>query len=114
MASRRASNHLGHAVTERVSRAHHRQTAARFARAAEPDRAFGANIAGAMLGGLAEYTSMRLGFQYVGYVAIGFYLLAMLSLKMQKEGEFNRKEEDALPIDDSAGPHEAHESHGRV
>ena len=43
----------------------------------EPDRAFGANIAGAMLGGLAEYASMALGFQHVGYVAIAFYLLAI-------------------------------------
>jgi SAM-dependent methyltransferase len=50
-----------------------------FAKVAEPDRAFGANIAGAMLGGLAEYSSMRLGFQHVGYVAIAFYALAMLA-----------------------------------
>ena len=48
-----------------------------FARTKEPHRAFGANIAGAMLGGLAEYTSMRLGFQHVGYVAIAFYALSM-------------------------------------
>lgn len=48
-----------------------------FARTKEPDRAFGANIAGAMLGGLAEYASMALGFQHVGYVAIAFYLLAI-------------------------------------
>lgn len=48
-----------------------------FARTTEPDRAFGANIAGAMLGGLAEYASMALGFQHVGYVAVVFYLLAI-------------------------------------
>jgi hypothetical protein len=48
-----------------------------FARTKEPDRAFGANIAGAMLGGLAEYASMALGFQQVGYVAIAFYVLAI-------------------------------------
>ena len=50
-----------------------------FARTKQPDRAFGANIAGAMLGGLAEYASMRLGFQHVGYVAIAFYVFAMLA-----------------------------------
>jgi hypothetical protein len=50
-----------------------------FARTKEPDRAFGANIAGAMLGGLAEYASMRFGFQHVGYVAVAFYLLAMIA-----------------------------------
>jgi SAM-dependent methyltransferase len=47
-----------------------------FARTAEPDRAFGANIAGAMLGGLAENTSMLLGFQYLVVVAIAFYALS--------------------------------------
>jgi SAM-dependent methyltransferase len=47
-----------------------------FARTAEPDRAFGANIAGAMLGGLAENTSMLLGFQYLVLVAIAFYTLS--------------------------------------
>ena len=44
-----------------------------FRRSAEPNRAFGANIAGAMLGGLAEYSSMLLGFQYLVLVAMGFY-----------------------------------------
>jgi SAM-dependent methyltransferase len=50
-----------------------------FARVKDADRAFGANIAGAILGGLAEYASMRLGFQNVGYVAVAFYVLAMLA-----------------------------------
>ncbi len=48
-----------------------------FARVAEPDRAFGANIAGAMFGGLAEYSSMVLGFQYLLFVAAGLYLLSI-------------------------------------
>jgi SAM-dependent methyltransferase len=47
-----------------------------FARTAEPDRAFGANIAGALLGGLAENTSMVLGFQYLVLVALAFYALS--------------------------------------
>ena len=47
--------------------------AASFKRTAEADRAFGFNIAGAMLGGLAENMSMVLGFQYVVLVAILFY-----------------------------------------
>jgi hypothetical protein len=49
-----------------------------FSRSASPERAFGANIAGAMLGGLAEYSSMVLGFQYLVLVAIGFYALSAL------------------------------------
>lgn len=49
-----------------------------FAHSAAPDRAFGANIAGAMLGGLAEYSSMLLGFQYLGVVAIALYALSAL------------------------------------
>ena len=54
--------------------------AASFRRTAEPDRAFGFNIAGAMLGGLAENSSMLLGFQYVVLVAILFYALSALGL----------------------------------
>jgi len=52
--------------------------AASFKRTAEPDRAFGFNIAGAMIGGLAEYSSMLVGFQYLGLVAILFYALSAL------------------------------------
>lgn len=47
-----------------------------FARVAQPDRSFGYNIAGAMAGGLAEYTSMLLGFQHLVLVALGFYALS--------------------------------------
>jgi SAM-dependent methyltransferase len=49
-----------------------------FSRTASPDRAFGFNIAGAMLGGLAENLSMLLGFQYLMLVAILFYLLSAM------------------------------------
>lgn len=52
-----------------------------FKRTAEPDRAFGFNIAGAMMGGLAEYSSMLLGFQYVVLVALIFYALSALGLR---------------------------------
>jgi hypothetical protein len=48
-----------------------------FSQVIEPDRAFGANIAGAMFGGLAEYSSMVLGFQYLLFVAVGLYVLSM-------------------------------------
>lgn len=49
-----------------------------FSRTAEADRAFGFNIAGAMLGGLVEYTSMLLGFRYLLLVALAFYVLSAL------------------------------------
>ena len=49
-----------------------------FARVGSPNRAFGFNIAGAMLGGLAENTSMVFGFQYLFAVAALFYLLSIL------------------------------------
>jgi spermidine synthase len=55
--------------------------AASFKRTTEPDRAFGVNIAGAMMGGLAEYSSMLLGFQYVVLVAILFYVLSAIGLR---------------------------------
>jgi SAM-dependent methyltransferase len=54
--------------------------AASFKRTNEPDRAFGMNIAGAIVGGLAEYSSMLLGFQYVVLVAIVFYALSAIGL----------------------------------
>jgi len=41
-----------------------------------PERALGVNMAGAMVGGLAEYYSLILGFQYLLLVAIAFYLLS--------------------------------------
>ena len=55
--------------------------AASFKRTTEPDRAFGVNIAGAMVGGLAEYSSMLLGFQYLVLVAILFYALSAIGLR---------------------------------
>lgn len=59
--------------------------AASFKRTTEPDRAFGLNIAGAMVGGLAEYSSMLLGFQYVVLVAILFYAVSAIGLKRTGE-----------------------------
>jgi SAM-dependent methyltransferase len=52
-----------------------------FARTEDPSRAFGANIAGAMLGGLAEYASMLLGFQYLVLVALAFYIFSTVARK---------------------------------
>jgi spermidine synthase len=51
-----------------------------FSRAVDAHRAFGANVAGAMAGGLSEYTSMLLGFQYVVLVALVFYGLSALGI----------------------------------
>jgi SAM-dependent methyltransferase len=48
-----------------------------FARTKAAGPAFGANIAGAMLGGLAENSSMVLGFQYLLLLALLFYVLSM-------------------------------------
>ncbi len=54
-----------------------------FRKTAQPDMALGANIAGAMLGGLAENLSMLIGFQYLSLVALGFYALSLPSYKWQ-------------------------------
>jgi len=59
--------------------------AASFKRTMEPDRAFGVNIAGALLGGLAEYSSMLLGFQYLVLVAILFYAISAIGLRRADE-----------------------------
>jgi SAM-dependent methyltransferase len=52
--------------------------AASFARSERPNRMFGANVAGALVGGLAENASMLLGFRYLILVAAAFYLLSGL------------------------------------
>ena len=44
---------------------------------ANPDQAFGSNIAGSVIGGLAEQLSTLLGFQHLLILAICFYLLSM-------------------------------------
>jgi SAM-dependent methyltransferase len=49
-----------------------------FSRSLEPNRDFGANVAGAMFGGLAENCSMLLGFQYLTLVIIGCYALSSM------------------------------------
>ena len=59
-----------------------------FSKVAEPDKAFGANIAGAMFGGLAEYSSMLLGFQYLLFVAVALYLVSLMGWRLagQRKG----------------------------
>jgi hypothetical protein len=54
--------------------------AASFRRSTQADRAFGINVAGAMTGGLAEYSSMALGFKYVVLIAIVFYAISAIGL----------------------------------
>jgi hypothetical protein len=57
-----------------------------FTRAVEPDRAFGANIAGAMFGGLAEYSSMLLGFQYFLFVTVALYIISIIGYQKAVTG----------------------------
>lgn len=49
-----------------------------FKRAARPDQFFGANVAGAMAGGLMENLSLLTGFQLLLVVAVGLYGLSSL------------------------------------
>jgi SAM-dependent methyltransferase len=44
---------------------------------ADPDQAFGSNIAGSVIGGLTESFSTLLGFQHLLFLAICFYLLSV-------------------------------------
>lgn len=59
-----------------------------YSHAVDADRAFGVNVAGAMFGGLSEYSSMLVGFQYVVLVALAFYALSAMSFAGQ--GHQNR------------------------
>jgi hypothetical protein len=58
-----------------------------FSESSDADRAFGANIAGALFGGLSEYSSMLLGFQYVVLVALVFYAASWLASRAARPGE---------------------------
>jgi SAM-dependent methyltransferase len=49
-----------------------------FKRTSQPDRVFGANVAGALFGGLSENFSVLLGFQLLLGVAVVYYLLSAL------------------------------------
>jgi len=70
--------------------------AASFKRTTQPDRAFGINVAGAMMGGLAEYTSMALGFKYVVLVAILFYVLSAIALTRASDTALDQGSADVL------------------
>src|SRR5216684_1876442 len=54
-----------------------------FRDAPQPDLAFGSNIAGSVVGGLAEQLSMLLGFQHLLLVALLFYLLSIWSPRVR-------------------------------
>lgn len=62
-----------------------------FAGTCSPDRALGANIAGAIAGGLAENLSMWLGFQKLVLVAMVCYALAGISTRLHKHSELKPK-----------------------
>jgi spermidine synthase len=73
--------------------------AASFKRTTEPDRAFGVNIAGAMMGGLAEYSSMLLGFQYVVLVAILFYTVSAIGLRRADDAATDEPSTDHVAVE---------------
>ena len=52
-----------------------------FQHAAAPGRAFGANILGAVMGGVLEYLSLLTGLRALYLCAVGLYLLALLGLR---------------------------------
>jgi len=57
-----------------------------FNRSATPDRDFGANIAGAMVGGFAENASLLVGFQGLTLVVVVFYALSAWSDRARDRG----------------------------
>jgi spermidine synthase len=73
--------------------------AASFKRTKEPDRAFGINIAGAMMGGLAEYSSMLLGFQHLVLVAIVFYAISAIGLWQADDVAMDQEPADVLAME---------------
>lgn len=82
-----------------------------FARTSAPDRAFGANIAGAMCGGLAENASMLVGFPKLVLVALGFYVIAMVRppRSVAATGEPSKESTHEPSNSGSPSPSPAHE-----
>lgn len=72
--------------------------AASFRRTTRPDTAFGVNIAGAMMGGLAEYSSMALGFKYLVLVAMLFYAISALGLIRADDTAFEQEPAEAVVL----------------
>lgn len=70
--------------------------AASFKRTTRPDAAFGINVAGAMMGGLAEYSSMAVGFRYVVLIAMLFYVVSALALTRATDTVEEHETADAL------------------
>ena len=70
--------------------------AASFRRSTQADRAFGINVAGAMMGGLAEYSSMALGFKYVVLIAIVFYAISAIGLTRAADPALDQEPADAV------------------
>ncbi|MBI5684421.1 MAG: methyltransferase domain-containing protein [Verrucomicrobia bacterium] len=52
-----------------------------FRNSTSPELAFGANIAGAVFGGLVEYLSLVVGYQWLLVIAGALYLLSLVGLK---------------------------------
>jgi SAM-dependent methyltransferase len=52
--------------------------AASFRDSQHPDVDFGSNIGGVILGGMAEFFSLVVGFDHLLYIAIGFYVLSAI------------------------------------
>lgn len=50
-----------------------------FRSSTRPDVDFGSNIGGIILGGISEYLSLVVGFQYLLWIAIGYYVLSWIS-----------------------------------
>jgi SAM-dependent methyltransferase len=50
----------------------------------DPDRAFGSNIAGSVVGGLSESFSTLLGFRYLLLVALAFYIMSIWMPRAQR------------------------------
>jgi len=62
--------------------------ATQFRRAASPSAALGANVAGAVVGGLLENLSLLIGLKALLLVALGLYLLAACGLHFERKTVF--------------------------
>jgi len=59
-----------------------------FKQSATPDLAFASNLLGAVMGGLAEYAALIIGFRHLLLVALGMYTLSYGALLWRRKRPF--------------------------
>jgi spermidine synthase len=75
-----------------------------FRESKNPDVDFGSNVAGIILGGLSEQLSLMIGFNYLLFVAIGYYALSFVLQRRPPAPVEEKSPPTQLPMPEIQGP----------